>query len=146
MNKIKSSQLKNFCRVIYDRYMFTLLTADINKEQLENILQMPNYDLALDAFLNLIASTEKCKIIFKSAITSCGLSVISTVFDVLYFYRRNLHFSLQSIPNLEITNTTILEKVNKDLCVEINLEDKKTSYAVYVFKRTTPIYIHLLQY
>lgn len=86
---------------------------------------------------------ESALVMFAHALYESGLDIehsnvfsvtaVNDFFDTLWFYRKNIHLLVAGIPEREGTDTSILDKLGEDLCVDISVGN--TMYAVYVFRR-----------
>ncbi len=134
--KVGPAEIGNSCKGVYKRYLTLLRTAGIPMDKVEEILSGENYDDALAAFA-LLTATGKWSKVMTNMISMCGTTILNDVFDILWFYRRNLHFRVESIPDIDIFDTTILNEIKRDICLDIEIDGEP--YGVYLFHRDYPI-------
>lgn len=121
------------CRNIYNRYKALFETAKFPSSALEEALADNDYDSAISSFVMTLAIAMNTNKQLSRFVEMCGQNTLSDMFDTMWYYRRNLHFKLDSIPAIDITDTTILDEFGQDLCFDILVND--TWYAVFAFKR-----------
>lgn len=126
----------NTCKAIYKRYMSILETANVDMKKLEEIMCSDDYNEAMMLFAKLVAQKDSAQLMAEFSDMS-GNSFLNNIFDLIWFYRRNLHFRIDSIPDVDVYNTSILSENTRDMCLDIQHNNK--TFAVYVFHRDYPI-------
>lgn len=129
---------KNFCKRIYEKSLEQLTTLGLQKEKILDIVSIEDYELALRFFEEqLIALPKKEQIRLSEALASRNHYYLNDIFDSLRSYKQNLHFYLNGVPALATIDTTIFDKVNRDLCLNIKIDGRE--YGVYAFHRDYPV-------
>lgn len=125
------------CKFLYERHKDVFMQMfKCDKTVIDKLLAIPDYNDACEKFHELISKyLNKQKLI--NLVEACDNSILTDLFEHLWFYRRNLHFCIESVPNIDIVNTSLLNEINRDICIDIVLGDK--TYGVYAFHRTYPI-------
>lgn len=133
------NKIESYCKNIYKRCIALLTAVKVPSESVEKILSSDNYELALANFADLLSNKKYIEPIAKiiSGNGDYNLNSLNHIFDTMWFYRRNLHFLVESVPNVGITDTRIFDEIGRDLCIDVNINGK--NFGVYAFKRTYPI-------
>ena len=126
----------NTCKGVYKRFQTLLKSAGVPMDKVEQLLSSNDYDEALAGFAVLLGA-GKWSHIMANLTELCGHTILNDIFDIMWFYRRNLHFRIENIPDVDVFNTSILSEVNRDICLDIQLGED--TFCVYLFHRDYPI-------
>lgn len=137
-NKNKEDLAEFNCKAIYKRFRYVWDKYSIGEKRLNEILQMNGYDAALQKFVDCITANAQLTGIAQQMLQYCGSMIINDIFDVMYFYRRNLHLAVNGVPKIEnVTDLTPLMNLDKDVCLDIYKDG--ASHAIFISRRLFPI-------
>lgn len=131
----------SMCKVIYKRFWLTLTEMGIPRDKLNELLSNDDFSRAELEFERIIANDRIIGAKTLKIQRTCGIEMPTTLFEHLYFYRRNLHLmvddAFNKLPDVNIKDLTLFNKVNRDMCIDITYNERQ--FAVYVYHRTFPI-------
>lgn len=111
---------KNFCKKIYDKTLEQLTDLGLQRESVWNAVTIENYEEALHTFEELlVALPKKNQARISELLAVRNHYYLNDIFDSLRSYKKNLHFYLNRVPSLETIDTTVFDRVNRDLCLNI---------------------------
>lgn len=125
------------CKGIYKRCRSIARALGLTDELYTEFMETDDYE---NAYLMLMEIMAKHTDVLSPYSTNIKYECLSRLCTILYHYNRSLHFKVDSIPDRDISDMSILDRLNNDMFIDIELNGIK--YCVVAFKRSYPVKIN----
>jgi hypothetical protein len=127
---------KNYYRQVNEKCIELLQHFGFSRDIIKRFCLFNNFDDAMMFFSETIEKLpDEQKTTTATELITKGILYIDDVICSVWLYNRSLHFYLDSIPNMNVIDTTILDRNEKDFFINLNFKGKP--YSVHASSRAT---------